>query len=225
MREKPRDLGGVACVALFWLLGAAFFSEPLFTDGVLVPISPRQWHPWASADPSPGEQTILSNPLMADSLKLTYPWRLYNHQMLRSGEIPFWNPSIFGGYPHLAALQSHALHPLTVVFDLWDPIGGIAYSMALHLALAGTLMFWFLRRLGLEREAATFGGVIFELNGFFLVRMSAPSYVFTGVWVPLLFLGIYDLVRERVGARPGRSSSPLSLPSSAAILRSLCSSF
>ncbi len=185
----------LACVALFWTLSAAFFWQPLFQSGILVPTSPRSWQPWSGEDPASSPQAIASNPLMGDSLTLTCPWRLYNHQMLRSRELPFWNPHIFSGYPHLAALQSNALYPLTLLFDLLDPLAGIAWAMALHLALAGCFMFFFLRRLGLGLGAATLGGVLFELNGFFLVRMSAPSYIFTGIWAPLFFIGLLDLIQ------------------------------
>ena len=180
----------LAAWALFGLLSALFFWQPLLTDGVLIPTNPRAYEPWATADDTP----FVSNNLMSDALTLTYPWRLYSHQVLRDGDIPFWNPYIFSGYPHLAALQSNVLYPPVVLFDLWRPIAGIAYAMALHLALAGGLMFCFLRRLGLGYAAATFGGVVFELNGFFMVRMSAPSYVFSGIWTPLLLIGVRDLI-------------------------------
>lgn len=186
----------LAAIALFWLLSAVFFWEPLFGGGVLMPVNPRQSPPWAMENLGWQQDGAAVNPLIGDALILTYPWRLYNSELLRKGEIPFWNPFVFSGYPHLAAFQSHALYPLVVVFDLLDPVAGIAWSMALHLALAGTLMFFFLRRQGVGLAAATVGGVAFELNGFFLVRMGAPSYVFTGVWAPLVFLGIDDMIRR-----------------------------
>ncbi|MEM7581924.1 MAG: YfhO family protein [Acidobacteriota bacterium] len=200
----------LAAWALFASLSLIFFWQPLWTGEVLVPTNPRIYEPWSGADDTP----YVSNDLMSDTLLLTYPWRLYAHQVMRDGEIPFWNPYIFSGYPHLAALQANALYPPVVLFDLWRPIAGIAYAMALHLALAGGLMFSFLRRLGLGMAAATFGGVLFELNGFFLVRMSAPSYVFSGIWTPLLLIGIRDLIE----GRGWRASWKVVLPTCLAIL-------
>ncbi len=193
--HEKKNRRRLAAFCLFWLLSAAFFWRPLFRGEILMPLNPRSWHPWGMEDPDwrSGSKT---NPLMGDALTLTYPWRLYNAEMLRRLEMPFWNPYIFSGYPHLAALQSHAIYPLTAVFDLWDPVAGIAWSMALHLGLAGTLMFLFLCRLRVGLAAATLGGVLFELNGFFLVRMGAPSYVFSGVWAPLIFIGFDDLIRK-----------------------------
>lgn len=189
---------GLAALALPWLLALLFLWRPLLTGAILVPTSPRTWEPWSLAEGPPRD----SNPLMGDSLILTVPWRLYNGESLRRGEIPFWNPWIFAGYPHLAALQSNALHPLVAPFDLWDPLRGLAWSMAIHLGLAGTFMFLYLRRLGLPVEAAALGAAAFEFNGFFLVRLSAPSYVFTGAWAPLVLLGLHEIALPQ-GRRRG----------------------
>ena len=182
---------------LFWVLSIAYFWQPLTTGRLLVPTNPSQFAPWSEVEAQPQKEAIRSNPLMGDSLILTVPWRSYNREMLLSGELPFWNPYIFCGYPHLAVLQSNSLYPPVVVFDLWDPLKGLAWSMALHLGLAGSLMFCFLRRSGLGSDAATLGAVVFEFNGFFLVRMSAPSYVFTGIWAPLLLLGLHEMATTR----------------------------
>jgi len=178
---------------LFFALGLAFCTPYLLPGRALLPVGPDSLPPWnATLSETPGP----SNPLMLDALVLTYPARLHNAQSLHAGEIPFWNPSIFCGYPHLAQIQNHALNPLTVPFDLLDPVAGMAWAMALHLGLAGALMFAFLRALGLDWRAALLGGLAFEFNGFFLVRLSAPSYVFSGAWLPLMLLGVLRLARS-----------------------------
>ncbi len=181
---------------LFWLLSLLFFSPALLTDQALVPNSPRFSPPWSEKMTETPEAGSF-NPGMGDCIVLTVPWRTYNGAMLRAGKLPFWNPYIFCGYPHLAALQSNSLYPPVMLFDLWDPIQGIGWSMALHLALAGSLMFAFVRRLGVGLRAAALGAVVFEFSGFFLTRMSMPSYVFTGVWAPLLLLGVHEVVDRR----------------------------
>lgn len=183
--------------ATAWLLplvtSAIFFWPVLFGDQLLVPTDPGSFRPWIEDGESLGQAGGASNPLMADSLVLTCPWRLFNSQMLRRGELPFWNPDIFCGYPHLAALQSNSLYPPVVVCDLIDPLKGIGWAMAFHFALAGTLMLAFLRRVGLALDSAVIGALLFEFNGFFMVRMSAPSYVFTASWMPLLLLGLHEI--------------------------------
>jgi hypothetical protein len=178
-------------------LAALLLCAEAFRPGhVLLPTALESLAPWSErAGP-----LRRSNPLASDSLLLTLPARAYNHEMLREGRLPFWNPRAFCGYPHLALIQNGALYPLTLPFDLVDPLAGIGYATWLHLTLAGLLMYAFLRRTGLGLPAALVGGLAFELNGFFLVRLSVPSYLHSGTWLPLMLLGARALA-EGAGGR------------------------
>ena len=142
---SPRGERGGA-VLVFFLASALFFSPLLLTGRVLLPLDPATVAPWSELR---RDASGPSNPLALDGLVLTLPARLYNHSMLRSGRIPFWNPHVFCGYPHFALIQNNVLYPLSLPFDLADPAAGIGYSLCLHLGLAGSLMFFFLRRTGL----------------------------------------------------------------------------
>jgi hypothetical protein len=184
-------------VLAFPLVALLLCWEAFRPGYVLLPTALESVPPWSESTGVPGGRT--SNPLMNDSLLLTLPARLYNHRMLRQGELPFWNPHVFCGYPHLALIQNHALYPPTLPFDLVEPVAGIGYATCLHLALAGLLMYAFLRRSGLGREAALVGGLVFELNGMFLVRLGAPSYVYSGTWLPLMLLGARALLDGQRG--------------------------
>ncbi len=189
MTKAPRWPHGV-----FALVSLVFCWAYLGPRSALIPTDLNTIAPWAGAAPVAASRP--SNPLMTDALFLTYPARVHGGEELRAGRIPFWNPRIFCGYPHLAHIQNNTLYPLAAVFDLVDPVGGMGYAIALHLALAGSLMFLFLWDRGLDPRAALLGGLAFELNGFFLVRLSAPSYVFSGTWLPLMLLGVGRLARS-----------------------------
>jgi hypothetical protein len=193
-------------VLVFPLASVALCAPALRPGYVLLPTALASLPPWNDGAADAGRA---SNPLMTDGLLLTLPARLYNHQALRAGEIPFWNPQVFCGYPHLALIQNNALYPLTLPFDLVDPVAGIGYSTCLHLALAGLLMYAFLRRSGLGREAAVVGGLAFELNGMFLVRLAVPSYLYSGTWLPLMLLGARALLDG--GGGPARWALPAGL--------------
>ena len=80
----------------------------------MVPADPRSYPPWSNVE-KPGP----SNELMLDSLTLIYPWRSFNHWMLRQGKIPLWNPYNFCGVPQLAQIQPNTLYPLVLPFDFW----------------------------------------------------------------------------------------------------------
>ncbi|MEW6273020.1 MAG: hypothetical protein AB1689_27395, partial [Thermodesulfobacteriota bacterium] len=187
--------------ASFFLLAAVFGWELLLAGRVLLPTNPATVAPW-TGDASPEAAAVPSNGLMMDTLIFTLPARVYNGAMLRAGEIPFWNPHVFAGYPHFALIQNNALYPLSAPFDVIEPVSGMGLSILLHLALAGCLTFAFLRAQGLEDAPAFLGAAAFELNGMFLVRLSAPSYVFSGTWLPLMLLGALRLARGG-GVRSG----------------------
>jgi len=183
---------GPRTIDLAFAAAALLFCAPYLRPGkVLLPTSLATMPPWSEAGVAPPP----SNDLMADALVLTLPERVRNGESLRRGELPFWNPRIFGGYPHLAMIQNDALYPPSAAFDVVEPVSGMAWSVALHLALAGALAFRFLAGSGVSTAGSLAGGVAFALNGLFLVRASAPSYVFSGTWLPLLLSGARRLGR------------------------------
>ena len=184
----------------FVLIAAVFGWQLLLQGRILLPTNPATLAPWFG-DVPPESAAVPSNGLMMDTLIFTWPARIYNAEMLGRGEIPFWNPAVFAGYPHLAMIQNNVLYPPSTLFDLIEPVSGMGFSILLHLALAGALMFAFLRSRGLADDAAFLGAAAFELNGMFLIRMSAPSYVFSGTWLPLLLLGASRVARG--GLRAG----------------------
>ena len=196
--------GRPSWAVLAFPVAALLLCAEAFRPGhVFLPTALESLPPWSERASTPRPR---SNPLASDSLLLTLPARAYNHEMLRAGRLPFWNPRVFCGYPHLALIQNGALYPLTLPFDLVDPAAGIGYATWLHLTLAGLLMYAFLRRTGLRVPAALVGGLAFELNGFFLVRLSVPSYLHSGAWLPLMLLG------ARAVAEPGGGRARWALP-------------
>lgn len=181
----------------FVVIAAVFGWQLLLQGRILLPTNPATLAPWFG-DAAPESAAVPSNGLMMDTLIFTWPARIYNSEMLRRGEIPFWNPAVFAGYPHYALIQNNVLYPPSTLFDLIEPVRGMGFSILLHLALAGCLMFAFLRSRGLADDAAFLGAAAFELNGMFLIRISAPSYVFSGTWLPLLLLGASRVARGRL---------------------------
>ncbi len=185
------------CTLVYLVLAVALFWEPLFTDTDFLPCSPREWPPWNETDSLSSErQSFKSNPLLSDTPLYNYMGRFYNHELFRKGQIPFWNPFILSGNPHVAELGSLALYPLTIPFDFWDPLLGNVYSLIIHLTLAGLFLFLFLRKMGQGFGPSLIGGLIFEFNGFFLSNMGFPAAVFAGTWIPLLLMGIHDVIWE-----------------------------
>src|SRR5262249_39130577 len=64
-------------------------------------------------------------------------------QILRQGQLPFWNPYIFAGMPLLASLQPGALYPPTWLAAVLSAklATNVIVVLTYHLALIGTYLF------------------------------------------------------------------------------------
>jgi len=185
----------VLSVVVLLLLATLFFANVLFTDQVLVSDNLDRYWPWKHhRDYS---QTKASNRLF-DRLLHEYPLRLIAVRMVKSGELPLWNPYILSGTPLLATESPRGfLYPLNVIFVLTDPLRALGYASFLHLFLAAAFTFSYLRSIELSRPSSLIGSIVFGLGGYFLVYLSLVELVNTGVWLPLMLLCVEKLVREK----------------------------
>lgn len=144
------------------------------------------------------------------------PWDLFGfHQPiltfqareLRQGNFPLWNPLIYCGYPSYADIQAQTFYPPN--WGLWlarnlSERSNEAYLLewfdTLHMMLAGWLMYLLLRRMGCGRAAALFGGTAFQLSAFFASQSQHVGAIGGAAWLPLAWLGVYEL-RDKF--RPG----------------------
>lgn len=164
------------------LLGEAFVPADLL--GFIAP-----WN--AAPAPSRPEPGGAWNVLRYDGITQFYPWRLEAARQMQAGRLPLWNPYQFGaenGTPLLANSQSAPLYPLNVVFYLlpvWQAFGAGA---ALHLLIALTGTYRFLRALPLGRVPAVFGAVTFGLCGPVVTWLALPTFLAVASWLPWLLL-------------------------------------
>ena len=56
-----------------------------------------------------------------DTLTYFYPYRAYAGEVIRSGQLPHWNPYLFYGAPFLANIQTAVFYPLNALFYLLAP--------------------------------------------------------------------------------------------------------
>ena len=140
------------------------------------------------------------------------PWDLFGfHQPLftfqarelREGHFPLWNPLIYCGYPGYADIQAQTFYP--PAWGVWlarnlSHRPNEAYLLewydTLHMMLAGLLMYWLLRRMGLSRATALFGGTAYQLSSFFASQSQHVGAICGAAWLPLCWLGVYELRRR-----------------------------
>lgn len=102
-----------------------------------------------------------------DLLRLTYPYRDLAAEIWAAGSLPAWNSAAGLGTPLLADPVAGVLDPGTLLFLLPVPLFAIGTgSLVLRYALAGLLMYRFLKMRGLDPVSSLVGGLGYMLAGF-----------------------------------------------------------
>lgn len=149
---------------------------------------------------------VLVNP------KFHIPWDLFGFHVplltfqareLREGTFPLWNPLVYCGFPAVADLQAQTFYPPNWI--LWllrnstvRSVEGylLEWFVVAHMMFAGLLMYWLLRRMGCARAVALFGGTCFQLSAFFATQAQHVGAVCSAAWLPLCWLGAYEMRRQ-----------------------------
>jgi hypothetical protein len=142
---------------------------------------------------------LWGNPLSAgeDDVIYYYPLRKMAFEQIRQGQWPMWNSREVTGVPLFADPQSGLLFPpnwLCAVLPL-----KLAYSLSVFLAfsLAGWGAQLYLRKIGLARTAAIFGGVVFMFCGFMVGHRVHLSMIQTAGFLPWGLLAVETMRQDR----------------------------
>jgi hypothetical protein len=117
-------------------------------------------------------------------------------RMISHGQLPLWNPYIFGGMPLLANVYTGALYPPNWLFAVLSPAVALNALMitTIHLSLIGTYLF--ARRLGMERLPALVSGIVFAFSGFSIAHLDHIHRLTAVVWLPWILLALEQLYRK-----------------------------
>ena len=178
-------------IALFFFLSCLFLWR-IFTGEVFVPAELlRHIAPW-SANYSEQDRPPW-NPLMYDSVGQFYPWRKFASESLRSGYIPLWNPYQFCGTPFVANSQSAVFYPGNFLFYVLPTDIAAGWSVILHLTMAASFMWFFVRALGASSGAAVISGIVFAFSTWQVAWLHLPTFLTTSCWLPLILLLLLKL--------------------------------
>jgi hypothetical protein len=135
--------------------------------------------------------------IAADVVRQLYPWRDLAIGMLKSRQIPLWNPYAFSGYPLLANLQSSVFYPLNILFFIFNSkVAWIVYVLS-QPVLALIFMYLFLRSLNLSKYAALFSGLAFGFMGYMAVWFEWGVVGQSALWLPLILYGITEYFKSK----------------------------
>jgi O-antigen/teichoic acid export membrane protein len=185
-------------VAALFVLPLAFFWQVTLGDRTLLPADNLyQFQPWAAYRDQLGVPAVPHNSLLSDLVLENLPWKQFIRDSLANREIPLWNPYIFAGVPFLAAGQHSAMYPFSIIYYVLPLDKAYGWFTVSQLWLAGTLMFLFMRGLGLGRLGAAVAGIAYQLSGFFIASVVFQMIIAAAAWFPFLLLMVEFTIRQR----------------------------
>ncbi len=125
-----------------------------------------------------------------DVLSFWLPRSCLLGEALSQGRVPLWNPFEMAGTPFAADAQSGWLSIAPMLSSWLLGCGdGLRALIALHPIMAGLGLWWFLRREGLGRLAATAGGLSLAMTmAASIIAISLP-FAGTLAWTPFVLVG------------------------------------
>lgn len=132
-----------------------------------------------------------------DALRLLYPEKEFSIGMFKNFELPFWNPYIFSGNPHIASLQSGSFYPLNVIFFFLPFVYAWALFILLQPILTGLFTFLFARELRLTYKSSIFSALIFAFSSYSVVWMEYGNVGYSIAWMPFaLWMSLKNLQKQ-----------------------------
>ena len=138
-----------------------------------------------------------------DTYAYSTPNDAVSFRALESWQLPQWNPTIFGGVPHLANPQVALFNPLKLPFVSLDPWRAVLLITALHLLVLTVGMVVLAHRLRLRPPAGFVAAVALVGSGMVAGKSLQYPQITVVAGIPWLLVAI-DLVLDRP-ARPRRA--------------------
>ncbi len=132
---------------------------------------------------------------MSDTVHQGYPFLAYTEASLARGELPLWNPLIFGGVPFYASFSAPVFYPLRgIPLLLFGAEASVRFLFPVHMVLAGIFAWLFLGAAGVSRGGRLVGSTAYCLGAWAntLFYAGHGSKVICWAFLPLL---LYAVIR------------------------------
>ncbi|MDP3988162.1 MAG: YfhO family protein [Candidatus Levybacteria bacterium] len=191
---------------LLFLISALFFYK-IFLQG-LVPfpgeLLASEYNPWrAYSFLGYAAGGIPSKVQYFDVIRQLYPWKTLSIDILKMGQIPFWNPYNFSGSPLMANFQSAVFYPFNFLYFLpadrqgfFSQINAWTILVFLQVLLAGFFTYLFSREIGIGKKGALLSSISFSLSLFMSVFLEYNIIGQTILWLPLSLYFIEKLLKK-----------------------------
>lgn len=131
-----------------------------------------------------------------DIIRMTFPWKEFAIENIKSFQIPSWNPYNFSGTPFMANFQGGVFYPFNLLMILFGMIPGWTMYIVSQPFLALIFTFLYLRQNNLSRQASLFGAIVFSFSSFMVVWLQYGIIGHTIIWLPLVLLLIDKSIKK-----------------------------
>jgi hypothetical protein len=180
-------------------LALLFFWPALWYGAVPLPLMNPYFQPdpvWAARAPT--DAAAGANRLLGDVSGFYYPYLSFTIANMRAGQLPLWNPDLFGGMPFFAANQAALLYPINLICYWFGPNHFWLAAALLRLLVAGGGTYALARRFGTSTLGALLAGGVYMFAAFNVVWLHFAIHNVAAL-LPLALLLI-----ARLAARPAR---------------------
>ena len=108
--------------------------------------------------------------------------------LVKSFQLPLWNPYNYSGIPLLATLQPGVFYPPHILYFFLPFNVAWNWLIILHVYLAGVSTYLLLRYLRASVAGAFVGGIIFMLSGYLISVHNLLTHLLAVVWLPLIMI-------------------------------------
>lgn len=117
-------------------------------------------------------------------------WRDFGFSELAKGNLPLWNPYIYGGAPYFAGFQSALLYPPNWLHLIMPVPAAITWIVALHVFLLGYFVYLWCRGNAVGTSGSILAGVMYMFCGPYFLHLYAGHlpHLAVMVWTPLILM-------------------------------------
>lgn len=134
---------------------------------------------------------------LSDLLDVNLPLRAWTAAQLRSGHLPVWCPGAFGGAPLFSIPEAVPAYPFSTLFYLaFSPVRATAWSLLLHLVLAGTGAGMLVRRLGASKGGQVLAAAVTAGGLWLPEHFRQMNLLQAAAWVPWAWLAVERWLEE-----------------------------
>lgn len=170
-------------IALIFFYKILWGLIPLPTDLIV-----GAYYPWANYKWGYTVGVPIKNSKLSDAVSLFYPPKALAADFIKKGELPLWNPYMFGGYPLFASVQFGLLFPTMIFYLIFKTTLAWTLQTISQPILASFFMYLLLRHFKLDKLSSIFGSIAYGFGGFTILWMQWNTQANTALFLPILIL-------------------------------------